>query len=182
MLRVSKTSSNVSIYLLLITLIPIMIIGIFMIALKSLMFKGYELLWKLGTWLQQVSEASLDTIKGFGWTVSTICLVFYIILIINLILINSRRGFIQRIGFAFGVAIGLCLFIIAFLPLMAKNSIKIDPSLIELIFGLLLATVGLHSIVLLIGSTLGLIFAKTSIDYYETKKVKIEKKTKNLTQ
>ncbi|WP_339021725.1 hypothetical protein [Spiroplasma endosymbiont of Atherix ibis] len=55
MIRVSKTWSNVSVYLLLINLISIMVLGIFMISLKSLMLKGYKSLRELGTWLQQIS-------------------------------------------------------------------------------------------------------------------------------
>lgn len=51
MLKFSKTLSNIGIYLLLTTLMPVMVVSIIMIALKGLMESSYEWLWKFGEWL-----------------------------------------------------------------------------------------------------------------------------------
>ncbi|AUM62749.1 hypothetical protein [Spiroplasma monobiae] len=169
MIRFSKTLSQTGIYLLLTSLMPVMIFSIIMITLKDFVNKGYELLWKLGEWLKEISNTTLNSITSIGWLVLIICLIAYFVLIFNLTLINSRKSYKQRIGYLLSLVFGLSLFIISLLPLIIAKSINIGDSLSNLVLGLLAVFIGLNSAVLAIGSIVGLISAKTSIDNYEIK-------------
>ncbi|QHX36747.1 hypothetical protein [Spiroplasma sp. BIUS-1] len=170
MIRFSKTLSHVSIYLLLATLMPVMVFSIIMISLKDLVNKGYELLNRLGEWLTQVSESGLSTINSIGWTVLIICLIAYGALIFNLVLINSRKSYKQRIGYFLALGMGIGLFIVSLLPIIIFNSTHKQDPVLNLLLGLLIVFIGLNGGLLTVGSIFGLISAKTSVDTYEDKK------------
>ncbi|WP_338984413.1 hypothetical protein [Spiroplasma endosymbiont of Diplazon laetatorius] len=167
MIRFSKTISQVGCYLLLTTLMPIMIISILMINLKGLVNKGYEMIARWGEWLKDVTDSSLTSISAIGWAVLIICLISYGLLIFDLVLINSRKAYKQKIGYILGLSIGVILFVIFLLPIIITNAKNDGDALSNLLLGLLIVFVGLNGTLLSVGSLFGLFFAKTNVDNYE---------------
>ncbi|WP_339035048.1 hypothetical protein [Spiroplasma endosymbiont of Cantharis rufa] len=171
MLRISRTLSNISIYLILTLLINVMVISILLISIKPLMEGSYKYFLDLGKWLQTNLDASLSLIKGIGITILLATFISFIFLIFILIFINSRKSISQRFGYIFGLcASGLGLFI-SILPAIIfkvfKNGDELS-ILLSLIFFLLM---GLSNSLLLVASLFGILFAKTYLDNYEDKKI-----------
>ncbi|AGR42107.1 hypothetical protein [Spiroplasma diminutum] len=168
MLRFSRTLSNVGIYLVLILLTNIMIFSILLISIKTLMDKSYEFLWKFGQWLQNNLDSSLTTIQNIGVLILIGSLIAFAVLIFNLILVNSRKASLQRIGYIIGIIAGGFGLIISILPAIIFGSSNGDKltMLVSLIFFLLM---GLNNSLILTGSIFGMFFAKTLVDNYEKK-------------
>ncbi|WDA53633.1 MAG: hypothetical protein PPFGHCPK_00044 [Spiroplasma endosymbiont of Drosophila atripex] len=170
MLKFSKTLSNIGIYLLLTTLMPVKVISIIMISLKGLMESSYELLWKFGEWLQEVFDSGLSTIQWLGWIILIACLTTYGILIFILVMINSRKAFEQRIGYILGLVIGVGSIVVTLLPLIIVSIASLGNGVITLVLGLSFVFIGLNGGLVACGSLFGLISAKNIINLWDAKK------------
>lgn len=164
MLKFAQTLSNVGIYLLLTTLMPVMVISIIMISLKGLMESSYDLLWKFGEWLQEVFDSGLITIQWLGWLILIVCLITYGVLIFILVMINSRKAFEQRIGYIVALVIGIGAIIVTLLPLIIVSAASVGNGVITLSLGLSFVFIGLNGGLLACGSLFGLISAKSIIN------------------
>ncbi|ALD66401.1 hypothetical protein [Spiroplasma cantharicola] len=169
MLRLARTLTNVGIYLILTLLINIMIFSILLISIKPLMDGSYKYFLDLGKWLQSNLDASLSLIKSLGIIILLASFLSFIILILILIWINSRKSISQRFGYIFGLCAGGAGLFISILPAMTfgvfANGDELS-ILLSLIFFLLM---GLSNSLLLTGSIFGILSAKTYLDNYEDK-------------
>lgn len=170
MLKFSKTLSNIGIYLLLTTLMPVMVISIIMISLKGLMENSYELLWRFGEWLQEVFNSGLSTIQWLGWIILIACLTTYGILIFILVMTNSRKAFEQRIGYIIGLVIRGGSIVVTLLPLIIVSIASFGNRVITLVLVLSFVFIGLNGGLVACGSLFGLISAKNIINLWDAKK------------
>ncbi len=90
--RFSKTISNLSIYLLIITLLHFLIIATLLILIKRFINSKIEKFsGSLFRWIQNSLHASLTSIQSVGIILTVFSLFFIVIILIVIILINSRK-------------------------------------------------------------------------------------------
>ncbi|AOX44157.1 hypothetical protein S100390_v1c08210 [Spiroplasma sp. NBRC 100390] len=173
--RFSKTISNLSIYLLMITLLHFLIIATLLILIKRFINSKIEKFsGSLFRWIQNSLHASLTSIQNVGIILTVFSLFFIVIILIGIILINSRKSATQRLGYFFGIGSGLLLLCVSFLPLIFIKTASISDELMIFVLVMLFIFFGFSSSLLLIGSIFGIISAKTEANNYEPK-VKINK-------
>ncbi|MBH8623341.1 hypothetical protein, partial [Spiroplasma sp. hyd1] len=113
-------------------------------------------------------HASLTSIQNIGIILTVFSLIFIAIILIGIILINSTKLGLQRLGYFFGFSSGLLLLFISFMPLIFIKSANISDELMIFVLIMLFIFFGFSSSLLLIGSIFGIISTKNKINNFET--------------
>ncbi|AHI52817.1 hypothetical protein [Spiroplasma culicicola] len=166
--RVSKTLSHIGSYFMLASLVPIMIIAVFMMSVHKLAVTGFAALKDVGEWLNSLSGEALMAIASIGVSIFIFTLIIFGVITFFLIFINSRKAYKQRIGYFVGIFFGIILVIATLLPLIIVSS-TVNEGVWTLMMGMLFIFAGLSGITIATGSIFGIFAAKTLKEEIEIK-------------
>lgn len=161
MSRLSKTLVNIGAIFLLSCLPLVMTFSILLISSTSFIEGGYDQLHKFGQFLRELTGEVLSSMKTLGSLLFVLCLIILSFIIIFLVFVNSQKAITQRVGYLLGIIGSAILFLVSLSIFSATATSASDGSKI-LLSGLGLIFFGIAGLIILVGSILGMICAKTN--------------------